>query len=71
MRTIKYLRVIDCTHDEAKYIERLQDRPPKQQEETYVDLLIHQLTKHVNMTNSASTDVIFKGTWCHKIIAKH
>ena len=45
MRTVNYLRVIDCTHDAAKYNEELQDRPPKQQEENYVGLPIQQLTK--------------------------
>ena len=61
MRTGNYLRVINCTHDAAKYNEELQDRPPKQQEETYVGLPIQQLTKPLNMTNSTSTDVIFTG----------
>ena len=45
MRTVNYLRVIDCAHDAAKYNEELQDRPPKPQEKTYVGLLIHQLIK--------------------------
>ena len=40
MRTVSYLRVIDCTHDTAKYNEELQDRPPRQQEETYVGVPI-------------------------------
>ena len=71
MRTFNYLRVVDCTHDAAKYNEELQDRPPKQQEETYVDLPTHQLTKPLKMTNSTSTDVIFTGAWCHRIVAKH
>ena len=71
MRTVNYLRVIDCTHDAAKYTEELQDRPPKQQEETYVGLPIHQLTKPLTMTNSTSTDVIITGAWCHRIVAKH
>ena len=71
MRTFNYLLVIDYTHDTAKYNEELQDRPPKQQEETYEGLPIHQLTKPLNMTNSTSTDVIFTGAWCHKIVAKH
>ena len=35
MRTVNNLRVIDCTHDAENYNEELQDRPPKQQEETY------------------------------------
>ena len=71
MRTVNYLRVIDCTHDAVKHNEELQDRPPKQQEETYVGLPIHQLIKPLKMTNSASTDVIFTGSWRHKIAAKH
>ena len=45
MSTVNYLLLIDCTHDAAKYNEELQDRPPKQQEEIYVGLPIHQLTK--------------------------
>ena len=49
----------------------LQDRPPKQQEETYVALPIHQLTKPLKKTNSTSTDVCFTGAWCHRIVAKH
>ena len=58
MRTVNYLQVIDCTHDTAKYTEELQDRPPKQQEETYVGLPIHQLTKPLKKTNSTSTSAI-------------
>ena len=73
MRTVNYLRVIDCTHDAAKYNEELQDRPPMQQEEPYVGLIIHQLTKPLKMTNSTSTstDVIFTGACRHRIVAKH
>ena len=71
MRTVNYLRVIDCTHNAAKHNEELQDRPPKQQKETYVGLPIHQLTKPVKMTNSTSTDATFTGASCHKIVAKH
>ena len=71
MRTVNYLRVIDCTHYAAKYNEELQDRPPKQQEETYLDVPIYQLTKPLKMTNSTSTDDIFKGAWCNRIVAKH
>ena len=63
MRTVNYLRVIDCANNAAKYHEELQDRPPKQQEETYVGLPIQQLTKPLKMTNSTSTDVIFTGAW--------
>ena len=48
MRTINYLRVIDCTNDAAKYNEELQDRPPKQQEKIHVGLHINQLTKPLN-----------------------
>ena len=55
MRTVNYLRVIDCAHDAAKYNEELQNRRPKQQEETYVGLLIHQLTKPLKIPNSTST----------------
>ena len=43
--TVNYLRFVDCTLDAAKLNEEPYDRPPKQQEETYVDLSIHQLTK--------------------------
>ena len=71
MRTVNYLRVIDCTHDAAKYNEELQDRPPKKQEETYVGLPIHQLTKPLKTTNSTGTDVSFTGAWSHRIVAKH
>ena len=42
-----------------------------QQEETYVGLPIRQLTKPLNMTNSISTDVIFTGAWCNRMVAKH
>ena len=70
MRKVNYLRVIDCTHDAAKYNEGLQDRPQKQQEETYVGLPIQQLTTPLKMTNSTSPDVIFTGAWCHRIVAK-
>ena len=45
MRTVNYLRVIDCTHDAVTMKEELQDKPPKQQEETYVGLPIRQLIK--------------------------
>ena len=45
MRTVNYLRDIDCTHEAAKYNEELQDRPPKQQEKTYVGLSIQKLIK--------------------------
>ena len=71
MRTVNYLRVIDCTHDAAKYNEELQDRPSNQQEETHVGLSIHQLTKPLKMTNSTNTDVTFTGAWCYRIIANH
>ena len=57
--------------DAAKSNEELQDRPQKQQEETYVGLPTHQLTKPLKMTNSTSTDVIFTGAWDHRIVAKH
>ena len=50
MRTVNCLRVIDCTHDAAKYNEELEDRLPKQQEETVVGLPIPQLTKSLKMT---------------------
>ena len=45
MCTFNCLQVVDCTHNAEKWNEELQDRPLKQQEETYVDLLVHQLTK--------------------------
>ena len=48
--TVNYLRVIDCTPDAAKYNEELEDRPPKQQQETYIGLPIHQLNKPLKMT---------------------
>ena len=70
MRTVNYLRVTDCTHDAAKHNEGLQDRPQKQQEKPYVGLPIQQLTEPLKMTNSTSTDVIFTGAWCHRIVAK-
>ena len=63
--------VIDCTHDAAKYNEDLQDRPPKQQEEIYVGLPIHQLTKPLKMSNSTSTDVIYTGASYRRIVEKH
>ena len=53
------------------YIEELQDKPPKQQEETYVSLAIHQLTNPLKMKNRTSTDVNFTGAWYHRIVAKH
>ena len=71
MRTVNYLQVIDCTHDGAKYNEVLQDKPLKQQEETYVGLPMRQLTKPLKMANSTSTDVIFTGVWCNRIVAKY
>ena len=71
MRPVNYLQVIDCTHDAATYNEELQDRPPKQQEETYVGLPIRQLTKPLKMTNSTSTDVILTGSWYYRIVVKH
>ena len=71
MRTVNYLRGFDCTHDAAKYNKELQNRPPKQQEKTYVGLPTHQLTKPLKMTKTTSTDVIFTGPWCHRIVAKH
>ena len=71
MRTVNYLRVIDCAKDTAKYNEELQDRAPKQQEETYVGLPIHYLTKPLKMTNSTSTDIILTGAWYYRIIVKH
>ena len=70
MRTVNYLRVIDYTHDAAKHSEELLDRPPKQQEETYVGLPIHQLTNTLKMTNSPSADIITDAR-CHRIVAKH
>ena len=69
MRTVNYL--LDRTQDTAKYNEELQDRLPKQQEETYVGILIYQLTKPLKMTNSTSIDVIFTGAWCNRTVAKH
>ena len=71
MHTVNYLQVINYNHDAAKYNEQLQDRPPKQQEETYIGPTIHQLTKPLKMTKSTSTDGIFTGAWCHRIVAKH
>ena len=35
---VNYLQFIDCTLDATKQNEELQDRPPKQQEETYLSL---------------------------------
>ena len=57
MRAVIYLRVIDITHDAAKYNEELQHLPPNQEEETYVGLPKYQLTKHLKMTNSTRTVV--------------
>ena len=71
MRTVNYLKVVECIHDAAKHNKELQDRPPKQQEETYVGLPIHYLTKPLTMTNSTSTDVIFTGARCHRVVVKH
>ena len=64
------LRVIDCTHDAAKQNEELQDRPPKQQEETYVGLPIHQLTTLTSKDGKWQI-AIFAGAWCNKMVAKH
>ena len=36
--TVTYLQIVDCTLDAAKRNEEPQDRPPKQQEEAYLDL---------------------------------
>ena len=71
MHIVNYLQVIDCAPDAAKFNEELQDRPQKQQEETYAGLPIHQLTKPLKMTNSTSTDVIFTDAWWYRIVAKH
>ena len=71
MRTVNYLLVIDCTHDAAKHNEELQDRPPKQQEEIYVSLPIHQLTTPLKIINSTSIDIILTGAWCHRIVTKY
>ena len=70
MSTINYLLVVACTHDATKYNEELQNMQPKQQEETYVGLPMHQLTKPLKKRNSTSTDVIFTGAWYHRIVAK-
>ena len=43
-----------------------------QQEQIYVGLPIHQLTKlNLKKTNSNSTDVIFTGARFNRMIAKH
>ena len=42
-----------------------------QQEETYVGLPIHQLTKPLKMNDSTSTDIIFTGAWCNRMVANH
>ena len=39
--TVNYLQFVDYTLDAAKENEEPQDRPPKQQEEAYVDLPIY------------------------------
>ena len=74
MHTVNYLSVTDSTHAATKKHEELQDRPPKQQEETFVALPIHQLTKPLKMMASlddiTSTDVIFTSDGCNRIIAK-
>ena len=44
MNAVNYFQFIDCTHDAVKQYEEPLDRPPKQQEETYLGLPIY-LTK--------------------------
>ena len=39
--TVNYLQFVDCTVYAAKQNEEPQDRPPKQQEEAYIDLPIY------------------------------
>ena len=70
--TVNCLQVVDCTLDAAKENEEPQDRPPKQQEEAYIQAYLYIKTKykHPKMTNSTSTDVTFGGGWCNRMITK-
>ena len=47
MSTVNYLQFIDCIHHAVKKNEEQQDRPPTQQEEVYLALVlpVYQATK--------------------------
>ena len=62
--TVNSLRFIDRAHDAAKWKE-LQDRLSTQQEKLYTYVVINQ-TKF-----RTSTDVIFTGPFCNRMVAKH
>ena len=70
--TVNYQQFVDCTLDAAKQNEEPQDRPQNQQEEAYEAYqYITAKNKPLKMPNITSTDVIFTGVWCNKIVAKH
>ena len=59
---VNYLQFVDCTLDAAKQNEEPQDRPPKHQEEAYLDhLYIKTKNKPPKITISSSTDITFRG----------
>ena len=76
MPTGNYLRVVGCEHVAAKGEERnegrLQDGPPKQQENPMKVYLCNNALRNQppKITNSTSTDVTFGGAKSTKMIAK-
>ena len=76
MPTVNYLRVVGCDHVAAKGVERnegkLQDRPPKQQEEPMKTYLCNNKLRNQppKITNSTSTDVTFGGAQSSRMVAK-
>ena len=69
MPTINYLRV-DCEHDAANRNENYrQDHQTdkKRMRPTYIPI---NLNKPPNMTNNTSTDVIFEGSQCNRVVTK-
>ena len=45
--TVNYTQLNDCSLDAAKQNKEIQDRPPKQQEEAYLDIPIYQYIKTI------------------------
>ena len=70
--TGNYLQFACCTLGAAKQNEEPQDGTPSSKRkpvEAY--LYIKTKNKPLKMANNTSTDVIFTGAWCDRMIAKH
>ena len=71
MPIASYLRVIGCEHDAATCNESYRkDLRKGKMKLTKAYLYTKPLIKVPKMTISTSTDVIFRGAWCTRIVAK-